>query len=463
MRILLCSHHYPPRHRGGVEIHTARLAHALAEQGEEVAVVTSDDDPLIETGRILTRDDAGVEVNTIGNDRLVRSPLDTLARAEVGRAFETILERVAPDVVHFQHVMNLGLEMPILVASRGIPVLITLHEYWLLCPRGGQMRCADGTLCEVPDLRTCSRCLQDHRFGRSALEVRVARMARRVERLTGWNAFPWLKGLRPRATGSPATENDEDLCAMTSFLEERRRRVRAMLEEVDVVLSPSRFLIGRFAAAGFDVQAFRHWPNGVPEWSPEVRDSGEDADRDGSLRVGFLGSIVPQKGLDLLVEAHRRLPRGRIEVHVHGDVTFDPVFWSTVRERSVTGETRVHGPFTQNELAGILARLDVLVVPSRWYENAPLVISEARRAGVPVVAARLGGMAEMVRDGVDGLLFEPGDADSLAACLERLAAEPAARRRMAAAAPAPRALAEEARDLRRLYAELRARPRERTT
>ena len=78
------------------------------------------------------------------------------------------------------------------------------------------------------------------------------------------------------------------------------------------------------------------------------------------------------------------------------------------------------GPCRINEWRAVLHDVDVLVVPSMWIENAPFIIREAFAAGVPVIASDLGGMAEMVRDGVDGLLFPPGDARSLAACLRRL-------------------------------------------
>jgi hypothetical protein len=72
----------------------------------------------------------------------------------------------------------------------------------------------------------------------------------------------------------------------------------------------------------------------------------------------------------------------------------------------------------------ILADLDVLVVPSKWIENAPFIIREAFAAGVPVVASNLGGMAEMVRHGVDGLLFPAGNAEALAVALKRMIDEP---------------------------------------
>ncbi len=102
----------------------------------------------------------------------------------------------------------------------------------------------------------------------------------------------------------------------------------------------------------------------------------------------------------------------------------------------------------------MLVELDALVVPSVWYENAPLVISEAFAAGLPVVASRLGGMAEAVRDGIDGLLFAPSDPGDLARVLRALATEPGLLDRLAAGVRAPRPLATEISDLLSLAREL---------
>ena len=120
----------------------------------------------------------------------------------------------------------------------------------------------------------------------------------------------------------------------------------------------------------------------------------------------------------------------------------------------MAAETAWCGAFPGSGLQGVLEGFDVLVVPSVWYENAPLVISEARATGIPVVASRLGGMAEMVRDGVDGLLFAPGDDRALAAALRRLATEEGLLDRLREGNRPPRWIDDEVGDLRSVYAGL---------
>jgi GT2 family glycosyltransferase len=110
-------------------------------------------------------------------------------------------------------------------------------------------------------------------------------------------------------------------------------------------------------------------------------------------------------------------------------------------------------------MPGILEDIDVLVVPSTWIENAPFIIREAFAAGVPVIASNLGGMAEMVRDGVDGLLFPAGDPAALAAAVRRLIDEPDLLARLRAGIRRPMAIEQDAAWLREVYVRAGAKER----
>ena len=138
--------------------------------------------------------------------------------------------------------------------------------------------------------------------------------------------------------------------------------------------------------------------------------------------VGFVGTLAPHKGPDLLVRAFRMLPprstRRSPSTGARGATRPTPRGLRAL----AGGDGRISfpGPFSREELESVLADLDVLVVPSRWYENAPGVIFEAFAAGMPVVATDLGGMSEFVRPGKNGLLFALDDAEDLAEQLRTL-------------------------------------------
>ena len=105
------------------------------------------------------------------------------------------------------------------------------------------------------------------------------------------------------------------------------------------------------------------------------------------------------------------------QLHVHG-ASSNPDYERALRAIPTNGNVQFHGAFSHDDIPAILAKLDAVIVPSLWYENRPFVILEARQVGVPVIASRLGGLAEAVEEGRDGWLFEPGDAADLAARLQ---------------------------------------------
>jgi glycosyltransferase involved in cell wall biosynthesis len=144
---------------------------------------------------------------------------------------------------------------------------------------------------------------------------------------------------------------------------------------------------------------------------------------DGPLRVGFLGSIAWQKGVHVLAEAFAGLPAGEARLRLWGDLTVFPDYADRVRRLLAHPDAELMGPIPNERVGEVLADTDVMVVPSVWYENSPVVIQESRAAGVPVVASDLGALAEKVHDEVDGLLFPPGDAAALRGRLRRLADE----------------------------------------
>ena len=165
-----------------------------------------------------------------------------------------------------------------------------------------------------------------------------------------------------------------------------------------------------------------------------LRDVARTPSASGRLRIGYLGSMIPPKGAHVLVEAFKKLRRDDavLDLHgvilaYHGDASYEPLL-----RQMVKGDPRItlHGRYENSDLPSILSRLDVLVVPSIWWETFCITIREGFMGRVPVVAARLGALAEAIEDGRTGLLFEPGDADELARVLARLLDDPDLRRRL---------------------------------
>jgi len=303
-------------------------------------------------------------------------PLRELDDPPITAAFAGALDRFAPDAVHFHNLHNLGAALIDQTAARGVPSWFSTHNYWLICPRAYLMT-GEGTICAGPgDGRRCATCtggVAPDAYARRLAEIR-ARVSRGV---TGVLAVSEAVRRTLLGAGYPA-------------------------EMVDVVRQ------------GMPVDT-KLW-----ERLGRARRPGRVAGPDGPLTVAFLGSAYPHKGPQLLVEAAQRV-QAPLRVLIHGEVP--DVFAPTLRALDARGRCELRGSFSTDALEAVLAGVDVAVLPSMWWDCAPLAAAECLAARVPLIVPRLGGLAEAVRDGVDGLVVESLSVDALAAALERVASE----------------------------------------
>jgi glycosyltransferase involved in cell wall biosynthesis len=297
---------------------------------------------------------------------------DSLRRFLADRSF---------DVAHLHHLTGLSTGFLDVLREAGIPSVLTLHDYWLMCPRG-QMWHRDGHPCEKVAEEACTTCLM--------------------------GTFPvWLKETQ--------TARNE--------VRELHDLAREVLGKATRLITPSPRTIPFFAALGLPRAGIAVVENAVDTQGLAQVPPPAAA---GPLRVGYLGTLIPSKGLDVLVDAVQRLPRGSVTLAVHGNLVpyhGDEGFGTRVFARLSPGaKVTYHGPYTGADLPSILAGIDVLAAPALWEEAFGLTVREAQAAGRPVVVSRIGGLQDAVSHGVDGMLVEPGDVDQLAQALADLAA-----------------------------------------
>lgn len=393
MRILLIIHGYPPRYNAGSEVYTQALARGLADR-HEVRVFTRQEDPFLTQFATVDESDSGdrrialrVVNNAVSRDRYRYDGIDTELRR--------LLDEFPPDVVHVNHVSHLSTTMLRTIRERGVPLVYTLHDFWLMCPRG--------------------------QFIQRAAE-------------SGQEPFPLCDGQQDRKCAercyslyfSGGQEHYEaDVSRWTAWVAERMSNVREMAGHVDRFIAPSRHLLDRFRS---DL--------GLPESKLTFLDYGFDLARlAGRARVpesrfvlGYIGTHIPAKGIHHLLDAFAQL-QGEPLLRIWGRPR-DP-YTTSLRRIAVSlpnhAGDRIQwlGEY-QNEriVSDVFNRVDAIVVPSIWEENSPLVIHEAQQARVPVVTADVGGMAEYVRHEVNGLLFAHRDRRSLAEQMQRLVDDP---------------------------------------
>jgi glycosyltransferase involved in cell wall biosynthesis len=181
-----------------------------------------------------------------------------------------------------------------------------------------------------------------------------------------------------------------------------QRLCRAKIGCPDLVISPSEYLRTAYAEAGFftnsDVQLLRNPKPSHSEPRPELR-------TDGPLRLLFVGQLTEHKGIRFLLDAYRKLSQPR-QLLIVGD---GPLRTYVEAAAQADKTIRYFGYMPPGELSKFFSVVDVMVVPSLCYENSPTVIYEALSAGLPVIASRIGGVGELVHEGLSGYLFVPGD------------------------------------------------------
>jgi len=433
VHVLFVTASYLPESVGGVELHVAGLARALQSQGHRATVFARTGRAGLPHLQTVTESVAGVEVVRLANtfedatrfERMISHP-------GIDEAFERTLVRLRPDVVHVHHLTCLSTTLVERCRRHGVPVMMTLHDFWMGCPRGQRVT-AGLDLCPTIRLSKCLPCLRE--------------------------LWPHLLG-RGRAPDLPAEERDASDLAL---LEQYHASILSTLGSLDRLCTPSRFMRDMYLDYGVPADKLVVVENGLPLQGPGAlrRVARRPAERaTGPLRIGYIGSVLPSKGVHLLLEAVRRLgdPAGmRLDIWgevlpFHNDRSYGARLEALRRgwESAIT----LHGRYENADLPAILAGTDVLVVPSIWYEAFGLTIREAFLAGVPVVTANHGALAEAVEDGVTGLLFEAGDASSLADALRRLADDPGLRARLAAHPGPVRDEQDAARQLLGLYDQL---------
>lgn len=382
---------------GGGTILPRQIAKALVRRGHRVTVLYApvQERPDLPPYALEASVDEGVRLIALYNrpsrfnDPL--NPLREVEDARVARIVEELVDELQPDVAHLHSLLGFSMALPRVLHESGVPTVYTSHNYWPICPRMYLFR-DDLSLCDGPeDSGNCAPCL-----GRQGAEHEY------VERLEAG---------------------------------------RTMLgEHVDRHLAVSHRVRELFARAGHDpsrIHVLHQQPETV-DWLwreiGERRAPVEQLDR--PLRVGFIGSLYPHKGVHVLVRALQAFAPGEVEGHLFGGGA--PQYVERLRELDENGVVTFHGGYDTRELPRLLGEQDVICVPSVWEDCAPLVVAEALAARAPVVASRIGGIPDFVADGETGFLVPHGRPDELSAALRRFLDDPALLGRMQAAIPAPK-------------------------
>ena len=418
-RVLYVCHGHPRIRPGGAEAYALELYEAMRDsQSFEPLLLARNGKPQANVdryheGTLLTGVDGDPNQYFLYTDY---SRFDwflgtTRAKEVITRHFADFLAAYRPDVIHFQHTLFIGYEA-IRAARNLLPdsaIVYTLHEFLPICHRQGQLlRVGTEEPCSEESPRRCHEC------------------------------FP-------------------DIAPQEFFM--RKQFIQSHLHLVDQFIAPSRFLRDRYVDWGIPAEKILVEDYGrLP-----VRERGESEERPNRNRLAFFGQLSHYKGVLVLLEAMTRLVERGVDAKltIHGanlelqpqDFVDDFESLLEATEENVT----FAGAYAAEDLPALLARADFVVVPSIWWENSPLVIQEAFLHRHPVICSDIGGMAEKVTDGVDGLHFRARDPDSLAETIERAVGTPGLWETLRGGIEGVHAMDEHVGKLTDLYLELLAR------
>ncbi len=429
--VLLISHGFPPASIAGTEQHVRALVNALRERFDF---------------RVLTRDARGRSEER--EEVVVRLPLGPKAGSvdelvdPHDAAFEAAALRLAgefdPGLVHVHHWLHMSNSLAEVFAAQGLPVVVTLHDYYPICARVDLLRYGR-VLCPGPEGgRACADCLPapGAAFAGETLTHRAWRVIRsRIG--AGGAARRWV------------------LARAEQVFRARLEHMRGELERAQMVICPSVALKREITCVWPELEArLSVILHGVETaWGALVRWRASQR-----VRFTYLGTLTPHKGIEVLLAAFSMVGRRRAELTLWGAwASQDPEFRRRVEAAAAASGARLRGPYERADLAAILGETDVVVLPSTCKETASLVLREAFVGGAPVIASEVGALPEAVEIGRNGLLVRPGDAADLADKMNEIANNPGLLAHLRANVRPPKSIAEYAAEISEIYERLAGR------
>ena len=397
MKLLYLVHQFFPKHYTGTERFTFDLATQMQRMGHYPTVVTYEPNADADQFEKLTDD---ILIKRYSYRTIPVVALKHAGAVHVSNVFDRAVENAAGklglkcDLVHISHPMWLS-SIARVCKSEGSPIVLTLTDAWLLCPRALLDR--GYRLCNGPDAG--ERCACD--------------------------------------------------CHLNT-MRSRYQDAKTLYYMADEIATGSRFLPTLFRN--------NEWNRSVsiiPHSINYANVKRIENPRPEKITFGFIGSLAWHKGVHVLIKAIRRVPCQNIRAEIYGSQNEQWDYFKALLDLA-QGDERIHflEPFEIEALPNIIRNISVMVIPSTYYENYPLVTLIAFAYRVPVIASNIGGLPELVKDGYNGYLFEMGNAEALANTIERIAKNPAILDTLSKNIVTPRRTEEEALDYERIYNKL---------
>lgn len=398
IRVVHCVGFYFPDSTGGTEVYVRDLTKTLLSYSVDGTIIAA-------------TNGAADQYKWQGFDVIRYRPDATMVPAESPgsgslrrTAFQKILAGAKPDLFHLHSwTTGAGLDHLRQAAELGIPSIVTMHVGSALCMRGTMLlegtRPCDGHI----DDRRCARCFA---------------LCRGLPRPAAWLVSQLPKWDLRDGEMSRISSRVAGLLSIRASAVRKAGQLHAMAALSRRIVAPSEWLRASLAANAIPLHKVVVSAQAASETFPQHAPTKRKRNDDREVVVGFLGRLVVEKGPDLIIRAMAHVSKAlpvRLRVAGAGEET---TYGRRIR-RLAARDPRIElvGLVEHEQVSQFLESVDVLAVPSRCMETGPLVVQEAQALGIPVMGANLGGIAERVRDGIDGWLLPFDDARAWAAAI----------------------------------------------
>jgi len=430
-----CVGFYFPQTVGGTEVYVHDLTTELSRRSIRNSIIAA-------TDRDFERYDwEGIPILRYpSNWADLREYASTSQRAGLSK-FQELILKIDPDIFHLHSwTTGAGLRHLVQVAQLGIPCVVTMHVPSALCLRGtmllkGEQPC-DGRI----DEKRCGQCWAMSHGLPEPLAFGLSRLPR----------LAVGRGWRTNVSRRMAT-----VLSVRSLVKGQADDLQTMASLCDRIVAPSQWVHSALTANAVPSQKLVISRQAV---APSLVDQGSrkrQKTTSGELRIGFVGRLEHYKGAHILLEAMARIPASiPLRLLVVGSGT-DLEYLGKL-EAMANEDKRIEflGAMPHDRLSEFLEQIDVLAVPSNYMETGPLVVLEAYAFGIPVMGANIGGIAERIRDGIDGWLLPFNDSQAWAAAMQEAALNRDKVARLVGNILPSRTMADVASDMASLYREI---------
>lgn len=387
MHILKIIHGYPPNYNAGSEVYSQSICNELSKT-HKVSVFTREENVYAPCFSIRKE-----QINDNLTLYFVNNPQgkDGYRHQQMDNNFADLLKKLNPDVAHVGHLNHLSTGLIDELNTLKIPIIFTLHDFWLMCPRGQFLTRSIGT---DNNFKVCNK-QEDKKCATDCYSVYF----------------------------SGKEENEKtDIENWSDWINQRMVETKAIVDKVEVFIAPSNYLRDRFIN-DFNVPENKiiYLDYGFPtEYLTQTEKSVEKTD----YTFGYIGTHIPAKGVNILIEAFKQI-EAKASLKIFGRSNGQST--NALKEMAKTAKNKIEfaGEYINHNLANdVFSNVDCIVVPSIWGENSPLVIHEAQACKIPVITADFGGMKEYVQHNVNGLLFEHRNTNDLAEQLKFAVSNP---------------------------------------